>query len=204
VRLGRTRFAAFRAAGLLSVAAAGVLVAVVVATPVGRAAPADTSTIVTSATSATTTAGSSTTMSSTATSSTTDTTSSTTGSTTNTGGTTTTATPISYTTSGGATFHSGSVLLSFSEPTDVSWYIEYGTTASYGSTLTQETHGLGGAGIRNTDISLTGLQAGTVYHFQAFVTAPSAWSSGDLTFSTRPVAPPVVQFRLAPACDTNT
>lgn len=115
--------------------------------------------------------------------------------------TATTGTTVAYvySASGGAGFHQANVHLAASPATDLTWHVEYGTTSSYGSTLGPQ-NSFGGA---PGDFFFGGLQPGTVYHFQAFVTAPTAWSSGDLTFATLPTAPPVIDFYGSPYCSPN-
>jgi hypothetical protein len=74
---------------------------------------------------------------------------------------------------------------------ETSWYVEYGTTASYGSRTTARSAGNGTAQV---DVSeqLKGLTTGATYHYRVVATNGSGTGRGaDATFTTR-AAPAVV------------
>lgn len=65
------------------------------------------------------------------------------------------------------------------------WYVEYGTSTSYGSKTSSAS-----AGSTNVSASLTGLQPGTTYHYRLVATNSAGTSrGGDAVFTT--IVPPV-------------
>ncbi len=64
------------------------------------------------------------------------------------------------------------------------WYFEYGTSTGYGArTPTRSVPS--GSGARNVSASLTGLRAGTTYHYRLVATSDAGTSRGaDATFTT--------------------
>lgn len=82
----------------------------------------------------------------------------------------------------------------------VTYFFDFGTTTSYGSTTTSGTMG-GFTTAQAGTATLTGLQPGTTYHFRVTATrAPDSVHGGDLTFTTAaaPTSPPP-----APPTDTT-
>src|SRR5437764_6312798 len=67
--------------------------------------------------------------------------------------------------------------------------VEYGTTVSYGSSSA-----LDAAAVTSHAVALSGLAAGTLYHYRVRSAAPGGalGVSGDQTFTTATPAPPVI------------
>jgi len=66
------------------------------------------------------------------------------------------------------------------------WYFEYGTTTNYGSKTPNESVG-SSTSMLNVSAPLTGLAAGTTYHFRLVATSSAGTSrSSDATFVTSP------------------
>ncbi len=64
------------------------------------------------------------------------------------------------------------------------WYVEYGTATSYGSKTTAKSAGSGSAAV-DVSASLTGLKAGTTYHYRVVATNGTGTSHGtDAVFTT--------------------
>lgn len=62
---------------------------------------------------------------------------------------------------------------------------EYGTTTSYGSTATATQSPVTGSANNNVSVTITGLGAGTIYHFRIVATnSLGTTNSGDMTFTT--------------------
>lgn len=71
---------------------------------------------------------------------------------------------------------------------------EYGTTSAYGGTQACATDPGSGEGTVAEHLGLTGLIAGTTYHYRLVGTNKGGTTNGlDLTFTTSPPSPPVVQ-----------
>lgn len=65
-----------------------------------------------------------------------------------------------------------------------SWRVEYGTTTGYGSSTATRSAGLGSSTVA-VSIAVTGLRAGTTYHFRLVATSAGGTANGaDQTFST--------------------
>ena len=71
------------------------------------------------------------------------------------------------------------------------WYVEYGTSASYGSKSASSNAGSGTANIA-VSAALTGLTQGTTYHYRVVATSPSGTSHGSDGLFTTLAAPGVV------------
>ena len=72
---------------------------------------------------------------------------------------------------------------------DTTYYFQYGTTTSYGSTTTSTSAGTGTSDV-SVNASLTGLTSNTTYHFRVMATNSAGTTYGDdQTFTTS--APPV-------------
>ena len=77
------------------------------------------------------------------------------------------------------------------------WYFEYGTSTSYGTKTSTKTTG-SGTNTANVSASISGLTAGTSYHFRLVATNASGTSTGgDQTFTTS--GPPLAQTGAATA-----
>lgn len=67
---------------------------------------------------------------------------------------------------------------------------EYGTTVSYGNTLTATQSPVSGNSVTNVSANITGLAAGTIYHFRVKAVNSLGTSNGsDLTFTTLGLVP---------------
>lgn len=65
-----------------------------------------------------------------------------------------------------------------------SWYVEYGTTTSYGSRTTSTSAGSGPAAV-SVSTTLSGLRAGTTYHYRLVATSGDGTGrGGDAVFTT--------------------
>jgi hypothetical protein len=97
----------------------------------------------------------------------------------------TSAPVISSVTSSGITTSGATITWTTNEPADS--LVRYGTTTSYGSQSAQGT-----ASITSHSVTLSGLLAGTLYHYrvESKDAAGNLASSGDLTFTTQTVVPP--------------
>ncbi len=72
-----------------------------------------------------------------------------------------------------------------------SWYFEYGTTTSYGKRTSSRSAGSGSANIQ-VSASLTGLAAGTTYHYRLVATNGDGTARGSDGIFTTPFAPRAV------------
>jgi phosphodiesterase/alkaline phosphatase D-like protein len=71
-----------------------------------------------------------------------------------------------------------------------SWYFEYGTTTGYGTKTAAKSAG-SGTGTRAVSTGISGLTAGTVYHFRLVAVSDAGTTAGaDASFTTQP--PPSV------------
>ena len=68
---------------------------------------------------------------------------------------------------------------------------EYGTSASYGSTVTATQSPLTGTNYQNVNVDVTGLTTGTTYHFRAKGTNSAGTTNGDDQTFTTTSGPPV-------------
>ena len=87
-------------------------------------------------------------------------------------------------TTGGATLNGG--LTSLGSATSASVDFEYGLTSSYGSVTSAQT--MTGTGAFSA--GLTGLTAGTTYHYRADATGSGTSYGADQTFTTAPIITP--------------
>ena len=83
------------------------------------------------------------------------------------------------------------------------YYFQYGTTTTYGSQTASTSAGSGTAAV-NVNAAITGLTAGTLYHFRLVATNSAGTTNGaDLTFTTSaPQNPPTVTTSAATAITT--
>ena len=71
------------------------------------------------------------------------------------------------------------------------WYVEYGTSTSYGSKTATSSAGSGTANV-GVSAALTGLAAGTTYHYRVVATNSAGTSRGADGIFTTPPAPVAV------------
>jgi hypothetical protein len=86
------------------------------------------------------------------------------------------------------------------EPT--TYFFEYGTTTAYGA-RTPDAGPLNGNAAKSVSATVTGLAAGTTYHFRLVARNASGTATGsDLTFTTPAASTPAVTIDAAPATVT--
>jgi hypothetical protein len=83
----------------------------------------------------------------------------------------------------------------------VTYSVQYGTTAAYGSTTSSQTLAAGTTGGQPVIVDLSALTPGTTYHAQIVATGPGGTTDGpDITFTTGPLTPPTATIpTFAPA-----
>jgi Ca2+-binding RTX toxin-like protein len=85
-----------------------------------------------------------------------------------------------------------------------SWYVEYGTSTSYGSKTAAKDAGNGTSGV-DVEAQLTGLAAGTTYHYRFVATSTAGTTAGgDRSFQTIGVTKPDVRKPSASSIGTTT
>ena len=75
--------------------------------------------------------------------------------------------------------------------TATTWHVEYGTSTSYGSTTSSQSAGSGTSSV-SVSASLTGLKAGTTYHYRFVATSSAGTGRGADGILTTSAAPQVV------------
>ena len=110
------------------------------------------------------------------------------------------ATPTATTGSAAAVTYSSAILYASVNPggESTTYGFEYGTTSSYGTKTSMQPAGNGTITIPNISQSITGLQAGTVYHYRIVATNSSGTAYGKARTFTTAKIPLSVQLAGAP------